>query len=142
MNWMRRNVPPSTWASVLTVSVLARPGTPSSSTWPPARSADEQALEHRVLADDDALDLVQRGLERVARLVEARLLLGPRASPGRRRTDSSCSLVVLEVSHQPPEPRAATSRRRPAGARARRRRSSRSAGACACSVPSCEPRRW
>ena len=33
---------------------------------------DEQALEHRVLADDDALDLVQRLLERVARLVAAR----------------------------------------------------------------------
>src|SRR4051794_6759963 len=35
---MRRKVPPSTRASVLTVSVLARPGTPSSSTWPPATS--------------------------------------------------------------------------------------------------------
>ena len=30
---------------------------------------DEQPLEHRVLADDHALDLVQRLLERVARLV-------------------------------------------------------------------------
>src|SRR3954453_11569136 len=36
---MRRKLPPSTSASVLTVSVLARPGTPSSSTWPPAISA-------------------------------------------------------------------------------------------------------
>src|ERR671927_90840 len=39
VNWMRRNVPPSTCARVLTVSVLARPGTPSSRTWPPARRA-------------------------------------------------------------------------------------------------------
>src|SRR4051812_14415697 len=36
VNWTRPNVPPTTWASVLTVSVLARPGTPSSRTWPPA----------------------------------------------------------------------------------------------------------
>src|SRR4051812_33555563 len=39
VNWMRLNVPPSTWASVLIVSVLASPGTPSSRTWPPASSA-------------------------------------------------------------------------------------------------------
>src|SRR5947207_11614966 len=34
---MRLKLPPSTCASVRTVSVLARPGTPSSSTWPLAR---------------------------------------------------------------------------------------------------------
>ena len=39
MNCTRRKLPPSTEASVLTVSVLASPGTPSSSTWPPASSA-------------------------------------------------------------------------------------------------------
>src|SRR4051812_13441404 len=39
VNWSRLNEPPSTSATVLIVSVLARPGTPSSSTWPPARSA-------------------------------------------------------------------------------------------------------
>src|SRR5262245_38275992 len=39
VNWRRLKLPPSTSATVLTVSVLARPGTPSSSTWPPARSA-------------------------------------------------------------------------------------------------------
>src|SRR5918995_2399036 len=39
VNWSRLNEPPSTSATVLTVSVLARPGTPSSSTWPPASSA-------------------------------------------------------------------------------------------------------
>src|SRR3954447_10604356 len=39
VNCRRLNEPPSTSATVLTVSVLARPGTPSSSTWPPARSA-------------------------------------------------------------------------------------------------------
>jgi hypothetical protein len=39
VNWMRLNVPPRTSATVLTVSVLARPGTPSRRTWPPASSA-------------------------------------------------------------------------------------------------------
>src|SRR3954453_7712481 len=36
VNCTRPNEPPTTCASVLTVSVLARPGTPSSRTWPPA----------------------------------------------------------------------------------------------------------
>ena len=39
VNWTRLKLPPITSASVLTVSVLARPGTPSSSTWPPASTA-------------------------------------------------------------------------------------------------------
>src|SRR4051794_33912591 len=39
VNCTRLKVPPRTEASVFTVSVLARPGTPSSSTWPPASSA-------------------------------------------------------------------------------------------------------
>src|SRR3954447_26437949 len=39
VNWMRLNVPPRTSATVLTVSVLARPGTPSRRMWPPAGSA-------------------------------------------------------------------------------------------------------
>ena len=39
VNWMRRNVPPRTSASVFTVSVLARPGTPSIRTCPPESSA-------------------------------------------------------------------------------------------------------
>src|SRR5918992_1175732 len=39
VNWIRRNEPPRTSASVRTVSVFASPGTPSSSTWPPASSA-------------------------------------------------------------------------------------------------------
>ena len=39
VNCSRLNEPPSTSATVLTVSVFASPGTPSSSTWPPARSA-------------------------------------------------------------------------------------------------------
>src|SRR4051812_16068631 len=36
VNWMRRNVPRTVAASVFTVSVFARPGTPSTSRWPPA----------------------------------------------------------------------------------------------------------
>src|SRR4051794_38525452 len=39
VNCRRLNEPPSTSATVLTVSVLASPGRPSSSTWPPASSA-------------------------------------------------------------------------------------------------------
>ena len=39
MNWMRLKLPPTADASVLIVSVLASPGTPSSSTWPPVSRA-------------------------------------------------------------------------------------------------------
>ncbi len=39
VNWMRLNVPRIVFASVLTVSVFARPGTPSTSRWPWARIA-------------------------------------------------------------------------------------------------------
>src|SRR5687767_4365006 len=39
VNWMRRKLPRTVAASVLTVSVLARPGTPSTSRWPCARVA-------------------------------------------------------------------------------------------------------
>src|SRR6185295_466241 len=39
VNWMRRNVPRMVCASVFTVRVLARPGTPSTSRWPCASVA-------------------------------------------------------------------------------------------------------
>ena len=39
MNWIRLKLPPTTDASVLMVSVLASPGTPSSSTCPPESRA-------------------------------------------------------------------------------------------------------
>src|SRR3954470_20621406 len=39
VNCRRLNDPPRTSATVFTVSVLARPGTPSSRTWPPASNA-------------------------------------------------------------------------------------------------------
>src|SRR5947207_1470078 len=39
VNWMRRKLPRMVRASVFTVSVLARPGTPSTSRWPCASIA-------------------------------------------------------------------------------------------------------
>src|SRR3954451_16816742 len=71
----RLNEPPSTSATVLTVSVLARAGTPSRATAGDAleqhvaavQQRNEHALEHRLLADDHPLDLEERVLERVVR---------------------------------------------------------------------------
>ncbi len=57
-----------------------RPGTPSSSTWPPSASAVEHVLERLVVADDDLADLA--GDARV-QLPHAVLLLW--SAPGRRR---------------------------------------------------------
>ena len=50
-----------------TVSVFARPGHALEQHVAAREQRDEQPLEHRVLADDDALDLVQRLLERLTR---------------------------------------------------------------------------
>ena len=51
VNWMRLNDRFSVRASVLIISVLARPGTPSSRQWP-RRTGDQQLLDDLVLADD------------------------------------------------------------------------------------------
>ena len=48
-NWMRLKDPPRTLAAVLMVSVLARPGTPSISRWPPASRQVKHPLQHLVL---------------------------------------------------------------------------------------------
>ena len=57
MNWTRRKSRPSARAVAFATSVLATPGTPSSSTWPPTSTAATQALDDLVLADDDLPDL-------------------------------------------------------------------------------------
>ena len=62
VNWMRLKLPRTVRASVLTVSVLASPGTPSTSRWPCASMRHQHALQEAVLADDDALDLVEHAL--------------------------------------------------------------------------------
>ena len=54
VNWMRLNVAPSTCASVRTSSVLPRPGTPSTSTWPPASTAIERVEDEVVLPEQHA----------------------------------------------------------------------------------------
>ena len=60
-------VPGSPARSVLTASVLARPGTPSSRTWPFGEQPDEQALDHVALPDDD-LARSRSGARRRSRL--------------------------------------------------------------------------
>ena len=63
-------------ASVLTVSVLARPGTPSSSTWPPASSATSSRSSIA-------------SWPTITRLISYRPPRGPRAGPRRRSCRSS-----------------------------------------------------
>ena len=84
MNWIRLYEPPSTAASVLTVSVLARPGHAFEQHVPAGEQADQQPLEHRVLSDDHALDLVKRlpqGGARLARAARAALSMSFICSP-------------------------------------------------------------
>ena len=53
MNWIRRNGRSRAWAKARTARVLARPGTPSIRTWPPAKSAITSRSSRRSLADDE-----------------------------------------------------------------------------------------
>ena len=65
VNWMRANVPPTTFAKVSTARVLVTPGTPSSSTCPLDSRPTSISLDELVLADDDLLDLEDRPLQGV-----------------------------------------------------------------------------
>src|SRR6185295_17966891 len=51
VNWMRLKVPRIVRASVLTVSVFASPGTPSTSRWPCARIARRARRSERAHPD-------------------------------------------------------------------------------------------
>ena len=57
VNWMRLKFSFSTLASVEIISVLARPGTPTSRQWPAAEHRLHQQLDDRVLADDHLVQL-------------------------------------------------------------------------------------
>ena len=57
-------------ASVLISSVFARPGTPRSRQWPPAKNADQDLVNDRLLADDDAAQLVAQPRRQALRIVE------------------------------------------------------------------------
>ena len=47
---------PSTTPSVSTSRVLPSPGTPTSSTWPPAEQRDQGLIDDLLLAEDDPSD--------------------------------------------------------------------------------------
>ena len=68
MNWMRANLAWMASQSVRTVSVLARPGTPSSRTWPPVSRPMRMRSTMYVLADDDLADLVHEAVDEGALL--------------------------------------------------------------------------
>ena len=52
VNWTRLKVRSSASATVWTMRVLARPGTPTSRAWPPARIGGEDPVDHVFLAHD------------------------------------------------------------------------------------------
>ena len=60
VNCTRFGCRPSTVPSVSTSRVLPRPGTPTSSTWPPDSRHDQHLVHHLLLAEDDAADLRPR----------------------------------------------------------------------------------
>src|SRR5436190_22873548 len=93
VNCRRLNEPPSTSETVLTVSVLASPGTPSSRTWPPASSAtmtrssiDSWPTITRLIS--------KRALSRASCASRAGLARRP-SSPSRARSRGSSGVTVL-----------------------------------------------
>ncbi len=62
VNWIRRNDRLRILATVLTSSVLASPGTPTSRTCPRAKQARQELLDDVVLADDHLADLAAEPL--------------------------------------------------------------------------------
>ena len=60
MNWMRLNCPRIVRASVLTVSVFAKPGHALDQQMALREDRHQNALEEMVLADDDLLDFVEQ----------------------------------------------------------------------------------
>ena len=86
MNWMRREAAAQHLGERAHGQRLGQAGHALQQHVAAGQEADEQALEHRVLADDDALDLVERLLEGGARLVAG---LG--------------AVVVVEIGHGVPQ---------------------------------------
>ncbi len=58
VNWMRLNWSDMASASERTRSVLARPGTPTQQGVAAAENGNQKALDHFILADDDARQLL------------------------------------------------------------------------------------
>ena len=56
VNWIRDSCASRFLARLLIARVLARPGSPSTSRLPLAQEAEQQALDHRLLADDRLAD--------------------------------------------------------------------------------------
>src|SRR3954467_112336 len=104
-NRRRLNVPPGTSATVLTVSVLARPGTPSSSTWPPARSATSRRSS--IASWPTMTRLIScSAASSASRASSKRACCWARAPPA---TSSNWFILLpsfhWKSSHEPPEPR-------------------------------------
>ena len=109
MNWMRENWSPSTCPSVLTASVLARPGTPSTRRWPRQsratiiRSTSERwptmtflHLGHR------GLDLERLLADRLVQPADVDLGLGHRSKdPPSRRPKLLCERVPSSLVNVP-----------------------------------------
>ncbi len=57
VNWTRPKLRPRARAKLLTSSVLAKPGTPTSKAWPRGKQCNQQGLDHFVLADHGLSDL-------------------------------------------------------------------------------------
>ena len=90
VNWMRLNLRCSASASVETISVLARPGTPTSRPWPAGEERGQDAVHHLVLADDALGDLVAAAVRRASasRAQEFDVVAHPRKVTRRARARS------------------------------------------------------
>ena len=70
VNWIRLKPTSRIRAIELTISVLARPGTPTSRTWPAGEDRRQDQLDHLALADDDLVQFGDHDVARVSEFVE------------------------------------------------------------------------
>ena len=90
VNWMRLNFSDIVSASLLTSSVLARPGTPINRRVAAGKQADRQLFDHIVLADDDSAQLAAESAVELAQFVD-------RCAHGHRQIPSPGAKASIET---------------------------------------------
>ena len=82
VNWMRLNLSDIVSASLLTISVLASPGTPIKQRVPAGEQADRQPLDHVVLADDHPAQLLAQPGIGIPQMIDRLRRRSRSAAPG------------------------------------------------------------
>jgi hypothetical protein len=81
VNWIRENCRSSAWARLLTSRVLASPGHADEQAVTAGEQADEQQVDHALLADDAAVQLLDQALAAAGERLQGGAIVGGKGSP-------------------------------------------------------------